>query len=127
MSTSVIGYPRIGSLRELKFALEAYFKGEKSENKLKILSKELRKEHLTTQKSAGIDFISSNDFSFYDKTLDQAVLLNIIPKRYRELDLSDLEKYFAIARGYHGNKGNVKALAMKKWFNTNYHYIVPEF
>lgn len=70
MSTSVIGYHRIGSLRELKFALEAYFKGEKSENKLKILSKELRKEHLTTQKSAGIDFISSNDFSFYDKTLD---------------------------------------------------------
>lgn len=127
MSTSVIGYPRIGSLRELKFALEAYFKGEKSEDEIQSLAKELRKEHLTTQKNAGIDFISSNDFSFYDNTLDQAVLLNIVPKRYRELDLSALEKYFAIARGYQGYKGNVKALAMKKWFNTNYHYIVPEF
>ena len=127
MSTSVIGYPRIGSLRELKFALEAYFKGEKSEEEIQSLAKELRKEHLTTQKNAGIDFISSNDFSFYDNTLDQAVLLNIVPKRYRELDLSALEKYFAIARGYQGDKGNVKALAMKKWFNTNYHYIVPEF
>lgn len=127
MSTSVIGYPRIGSLRELKFALEAYFKGEKSEEEIKALAKELRKEHLTTQKNAGIEFISSNDFSFYDNTLDQAVLLNIVPKRYRELDLSELEKYFAIARGYQGEKGNVKALAMKKWFNTNYHYIVPEF
>lgn len=127
MSTSVIGYPRIGSLRELKFALEAYFKGEKTEDEIKALAKELRKEHLTTQKNAGIEFISSNDFSFYDNTLDQAVLLNIVPKRYRELELSDLEKYFAIARGYQGKKGNVKALAMKKWFNTNYHFIVPEF
>lgn len=127
MSTSVIGYPRIGSLRELKFALEAYFKGEKTEDEIKALAKELRKEHLTTQKNAGIEFISSNDFSFYDNTLDQAVLLNIVPKRYRELKLSELEKYFAIARGYQGKKGNVKALAMKKWFNTNYHYIVPEF
>lgn len=127
MSTSVIGYPRIGYLRELKFELEAYFKGEKTEDEIKALAKELRKEHLTTQKNAGIEFISSNDFSFYDNTLDQAVLLNIVPKRYRELELSDLEKYFAIARGYQGEKGNVKALAMKKWFNTNYHYIVPEF
>ena len=127
MSTSVIGYPRIGYLRELKFALEAYFKGEKTEDEIKALAKELRKEHLTTQKNAGIEFISSNDFSFYDNTLDQAVLLNIVPKRYRELELSELEKYFAIARGYQGKKGNVKALAMKKWFNTNYHYIVPEF
>lgn len=127
MSTSVIGYPRIGYLRELKFALEAYFKGEKTEDEIKALAKELRKEHLTTQKNAGIEFISSNDFSFYDNTLDQAVLLNIVPKRYRELELSDLEKYFAIARGDQGEKGNVKALAMKKWFNTNYHYIVPEF
>lgn len=127
MSTSVIGYPRIGSLRELKFALEAYFKGEKTEDEIKALAKELRKEHLTTQKNAGIEFISSNDFSFYDNTLDQAVLLNIVPKRYRELELSELEKYFAIARGYQGKKGNVKALAMKKWFNTNYHLIVPEF
>ena len=78
------------------------------------------------QKEAGIDYISSNDFSFYDMTLDTAVLLNIIPKRYKELELSGLDTYFAMARGYQGASGDVKALAMKKWFNTNYHYIVPE-
>ena len=78
------------------------------------------------QKNAGIDFISSNDFSFYDTVLDTAVLLNIIPKRYKELDLSEIDTYFAMARGYQGEHGDVKALAMKKWFNTNYHYIVPE-
>ena len=78
------------------------------------------------QKNAGIDFISSNDFSFYDTVLDTTVLLNIIPKRYKELDLSEIDTYFAMARGYQGEHGDVKALAMKKWFNTNYHYIVPE-
>ena len=78
------------------------------------------------QKNARIDFISCNDFSFYDTVLDTAVLLNIIPKRYKELDLSEIDTYFAMARGYQGEHGDVKALAMKKWFNTNYHYIVPE-
>ena len=71
-------------------------------------------------------FIPSNDFSFYDTTLDTAVLLNIIPSRYRKLGLSPLDTYFAMARGYQGKHGDVKALAMKKWFHTNYHYIVPE-
>lgn len=126
MKTSVIGFPRIGTLRELKFASEKYFRKEISEEQLKETAKELRKTHWNMQKNAGIDFISSNDFSFYDIVLDTAVLLNIIPKRYKELDLSKIDTYFAMARGYQGEHGDVKALAMKKWFNTNYHYIVPE-
>ena len=126
MKTSVIGFPRIGTLRELKFASEKYFRKEISEDQLKETAKELRKTHWNMQKNAGIDFISSNDFSFYDTVLDTAVLLNIIPKRYKELDLSEIDTYFAMARGYQGEHGDVKALAMKKWFNTNYHYIVPE-
>lgn len=126
MKTSVIGFPRIGTLRELKFASEKYFRKEISEEQLKETAKELRKTHWNMQKNAGIDFISSNDFSFYDTVLDTAVLLNIMPKRYKELDLSEIDTYFAMARGYQGEHGDVKALAMKKWFNTNYHYIVPE-
>ena len=126
MKPSVIGFPRIGTLRELKFASEKYFRKEISEEQLKETAKELRKTHWNMQKNAGIDFISSNDFSFYDTVLDTAVLLNIIPKRYKELDLSEIDTYFAMARGYQGEHGDVKALAMKKWFNTNYHYIVPE-
>lgn len=78
-------------------------------------------------RNAGIDLIPSNDFSFYDTTLDTAVLLNIIPKRYADLKLSTLDTYFALARGYQGDAGDVTALPMKKWFNTNYHYLVPEF
>lgn len=126
MKTSVIGFPRIGTLRELKFASEKYFRNEIDEKKLKETAKELRKTHWNMQKDAGIDFISSNDFSFYDIVLDTAVLLNIVPKRYRELELTELDTYFSMARGYQGEHGDVKALAMKKWFNTNYHYIVPE-
>ena len=126
MKTSAIGSPRIGTLRELKFASEKYFRKEISEEQLKETAKELRKTHWNMQKNAGIDFISSNDFSFYDTVLDTTVLLNIIPKRYKELDLSEIDTYFAMARGYQGEHGDVKALAMKKWFNTNYHYIVPE-
>ena len=85
MKTSVIGFPRIGTLRELKFASEKYFRNEIDEEQLKQTAAELRKTHWNLQKSAGIDFISSNDFSFYDIVLDTAVLLNIIPKRYKEL------------------------------------------
>ena len=126
MKTSVIGYPRIGTLRELKFASEKYFRKEITSVELLDTAKSLRKIHWNTQKNSGIDFISSNDFSFYDMTLDTAVLFNIIPNRYKELNLSNLDTYFAMARGFQGNSGDVKALAMKKWFNTNYHYIVPE-
>jgi len=126
MQTSVIGFPRIGTLRELKFASEKYFRKEIEAEELQQIAETLRKKHWSIQKEAGIDYISSNDFSFYDMTLDTAVLLNIIPKRYKELELSGLDTYFAMARGYQGASGDVKALAMKKWFNTNYHYIVPE-
>lgn len=126
MQTSVIGFPRIGTLRELKFASEKYFRKEIEAEELQQIAETLRKTHWSIQKEAGIDYISSNDFSFYDMTLDTAVLLNIIPKCYKELELSGLDTYFAMARGYQGASGDVKALAMKKWFNTNYHYIVPE-
>ncbi|MDE6638949.1 MAG: 5-methyltetrahydropteroyltriglutamate--homocysteine S-methyltransferase [Acetatifactor sp.] len=126
MQTSVIGYPRIGTLRELKFASEKYFKKEITAEELLRTGKALRKIHWNTQKNAGTDYISCNDFSYYDMMLDTAVLFGIIPKRYKELNLSELDTYFAMARGYQGNSGDVRALAMKKWFNTNYHYIVPE-
>ena len=126
MKTSVIGYPRIGKDRELKFASEKFFAGEIDEAALQAVAKQIRKEDLLKQKEAGITYISSNDFSFYDNVLDTAFLFNVIPQRYKDLGLSELETYFALARGYQGEKGNVKALAMKKWFNTNYHYLVPE-
>lgn len=126
MKTSIIGYPRVGSLRELKFTTEKYFRGEISVEELQNTAKEIRKTQWTLQKNTGLDFIPSNDFSFYDMTLDTAVLFNIIPERYTKLGLSALDTYFAMARGYQGAAGDVKALAMKKWFNTNYHYMVPE-
>ena len=126
MKTSVIGYPRIGKDRELKFASEKFFSGELDEAGLLAVAKKIREEDLLAQKNAGITYISSNDFSFYDNVLDTAFLFNVIPQRYKDLGLSELETYFAAARGYQGEKGNVKALAMKKWFNTNYHYLVPE-
>lgn len=126
MQTSVIGFPRIGALRELKFASEKYFKKEITAVELLQTGETLRKIHWNTQKNAGIDYISCNDFSYYDMMLDTAMLFGIIPKRYKELKLSELDTYFAMARGYQSDSGDVKALAMKKWFNTNYHYIVPE-
>lgn len=126
MKTSVIGFPRVGTLRELKFASEKYFKHEITAQELTGIAADLRHRHWMTQVAAGIGFIPCNDFSFYDIVLDTAVLLGIVPKRYRELNVSKLDTYFAMARGYQGKSGDVKALAMKKWFNTNYHYIVPE-
>ena len=127
MKTSVVGYPRIGRNRELKFASEKFFRGEIPEGELLEIAREIRKSNIVTQKNAGVGLISSNDFSFYDGVLDTAFLFNVVPQRYQDLDLPLLETYFAAARGYQGEKGNVKALPMKKWFNTNYHYIVPEF
>ena len=126
MKTSIIGYPRIGGLRELKFASEKYFRGEISAAELESTAKDIRLHDLDVQKGSGLDFIPSNDFSYYDGALDTAFLLNAVPERYTSLGLSALDTYFAAARGYQGEKGDVRALAMKKWFNTNYHYIVPE-
>lgn len=127
MTTSIIGYPRIGAQRELKFATEKFFKKELSEADLQTVAATQRQANWQKQAAAGIDFIASNDFSFYDTTLDTAFALNIVPKRYQELAVSPLERYFAAARGHQSEAGDVKALAMKKWFNTNYHYMVPEF
>jgi 5-methyltetrahydropteroyltriglutamate--homocysteine methyltransferase len=123
MQTSIIGYPRIGRNRELKFAVEDYFK---SGGDLLTAAKKLRLEHWQKQKDSGLNFIPSGDFSFYDGVLDTAVLLDVVPKRYRDLNLGELDTYFAMAKGYQGAAGDVKALSMRKWFNTNYHYIVPE-
>ncbi len=126
MKTSVIGFPRVGKLRELKFATEKYFRNEITAQQLEETAEDIRKYQWNLQKESNIDYIPSNDFSFYDLVLDTAVLFNIVPKEYKELNLSDIDTYFAMARGYQGENGDVKALAMKKWFNTNYHYIVPE-
>ena len=126
METTVIGYPRIGNLRELKFASEKYFRNEISAAELEKTAREIRAYNLELQKKSGLDIIPSNDFSYYDGVLDTAFMLNAVPARYTELGLSELDTYFAAARGYQGTKGDVKALAMKKWFNTNYHYMVPE-
>lgn len=126
MQSAVIGFPRVGKLRELKFASEKYFRGETGSKELLETAEALRKEHWEWQKKSGIQYISSNDFSFYDGMLDTAVLLNVVPECYRNLQLSEIDTYFAMARGYQGEAGDVPALAMKKWFNTNYHYLVPE-
>ncbi|SET17521.1 methionine synthase (B12-independent) [Enterococcus malodoratus] len=126
MKTTIIGFPRIGENRELKFATEKYFRNELTISELTDFARELRQKHWELIKQSGIDGIPSNDFSFYDTTLDTACLLNIIPQEVTTLNLAESEKYFALARGYQGEKGDVKARPMKKWFNTNYHYIVPK-
>ena len=127
MTTSIIGFPRIGEHRELKFATEKYFRKEISAEELQATAKELRAKHWRLAQEGGVDQIPSNDFSLYDTFLDTAVLFNIVPEQVQAIDLSELDKYFALARGYQGDKGDVRALPMKKWFNTNYHYIVPKF
>lgn len=126
MKTSVIGFPRIGAHRELKFASEKYFANTISQEELEQAAKQIRLDGWKKQAEAGIGFISSNDFSFYDGMLDTAFMLGAIPARYKALCLSKLDTFFAMARGFQSEKGDVTALPMKKWFNTNYHYIVPE-
>lgn len=126
MKSAVIGFPRVGKLRELKFASEQYFRGEITKENLDEAAKKLRTEHWQLQKNTGINYISSNDFSFYDGILDTSVLLGAIPGEYKKLGLDEHGTYFAMARGYQGKEGDVKAFPMKKWFNTNYHYLVPE-
>ena len=122
---AVSGYPRVGRLRELKFWTEDYFKGALTEEQLLQNASRLQKEQWLLQEQSGIDFIPSNDFSLYDGMLDTAVMLGAVPAQYSALGLSPLGTYFAMARGYQGKLGDVRALSMRKWFNTNYHYIVP--
>ena len=127
MSTTIIGFPRLREFRELKFTAEKYFRNEISAQELLTAAKDLRAKHWNIVKEHGITEVPSNDFSHYDNVLDVAFLFNVVPSSVQGLDLSDLERYFALARGYQGEKGDVRALPMKKWFNTNYHYIVPKF
>lgn len=116
----VIGFPRIGEKRELKKVLEDFWAKKVDFGEVKYVAMNLRKRHWTYQKEAKIDFIASNDFSLYDNMLDSSILLGAIPQRFQHL--KDEELYFAMARG---NETCV-AMEMTKWFNTNYHYIVPE-
>ncbi len=116
----VIGFPRIGEKRELKKVLEKYWAKQSDFSEVEYLASQLKKRHWNYQKDAKIEFISSNDFSYYDNMLDTSILLGAIPKRFGNLKNEEL--YFAMARG---NETCV-AMEMTKWFNTNYHYIVPE-
>ncbi len=120
--TSLLGYPRIGAHRQLKTSLESYWTGKGSSEELLAVSAQLRSEHWKAQRRAGIDISPCNDFSLYDTVLDTAVTVGAVPQRYRHLPA--LDAYFAMARG--ATEHELSALPMKKWFDTNYHYIVPE-
>ncbi len=121
------GFPRVGVKRELKKACESYWKGEISADALQKVGKELRARHWKLQKDAGIDFVPVNDFSFYDQVLDMSCLLGAVPERYGWTEKNvDLDTYFAMARGSQKDGRDVIAMEMTKWFDTNYHYIVPE-
>ncbi len=129
MKTNNLGYPRIGSNRELKKASELYWAGKISADELLEVGKNIRQENWQLQANAGIDLIPSNDFSFYDQVLDLTLTLGAIPKRYSEVAKTNsaLDLYFAMARGSQKEGQDVVAMEMTKWFDTNYHYIVPEF
>ncbi|MDI5896669.1 5-methyltetrahydropteroyltriglutamate--homocysteine S-methyltransferase [Flavobacterium yafengii] len=129
MLTNNLGYPRIGSNRELKKACESYWAGKISANELLATGATIRKQNWQLQAKAGINLIPSNDFSFYDQVLDLSLTLGVIPKRYQELAKtnSSIDLYFAMARGSQKEGQDVVAMEMTKWFDTNYHYIVPEF
>ncbi len=129
MSTTVtnLGFPRIGGRRELKRALEAHWRGELDADQLQATARDLRQRHWQLQAEAGADLLPSNDFSLYDQVLDTAWLLDAIPQRYRALaDAEPLAGYFALARGVQREGIDLRALEMTKWFDTNYHYLVPE-
>ncbi|WP_448634737.1 hypothetical protein [Pedobacter panaciterrae] len=131
MLTNNLGYPRIGSNRELKKACEQYWSGKTTIQNLVQVGRNIRQQNWELQKQAGIDLVPSNDFSFYDQVLDLSLTVGAIPKRYHEVILnkgnSELDLYFAMARGYQKDNLDITAMEMTKWFDTNYHYIVPEF
>ncbi|MDB5141920.1 MAG: 5-methyltetrahydropteroyltriglutamate--homocysteine methyltransferase, partial [Mucilaginibacter sp.] len=127
-----LGYPRMGAHRELKKACEQYWAGKIGREELFSVARKLRKEHWKLQQYAGIDLIPCNDFSFYDQVLDTSLMLGVIPKRYTGVltqndKNSEIDLYFAMARGYQKDGLDITAMEMTKWFDTNYHYIVPEF
>ena len=132
MLTHNLGFPRIGAQRQLKKACEQYWAGNSSRNELFFAAKKIREENWLLQKQAGIDMIPCNDFSFYDQVLDMSLLLGVIPHRYTPVatDIpanAEIDLYFAMARGYQQHGLDITAMEMTKWFDTNYHYIVPEF
>lgn len=131
MQTHILGYPRIGSNRELKKACEQYWSGKTSLQELLETGRNICQQNWKTQQEAGIDLIPCNDFSYYDQVLDMTLTVGAIPKRYNEVALkisnSELDLYFAMARGYQKDELDITAMEMTKWFDTNYHYIVPEF
>ena len=118
------GYPRIGAKRELKFAVEAFWKGAKTEAELQSVAAEIRRLNWAAQKAAGADLLPVGDFSFYDHVLDLLCALGGIPKRFG-FDAANLSlpEYFQLARG----NATQFAMEMTKWFDTNYHFIVPEW
>jgi 5-methyltetrahydropteroyltriglutamate--homocysteine methyltransferase len=122
LTTAVLGLPRIGQRRELKAALESYWDRQTPASELQRVASDLRHQHLRRAAATGIDILPCNDFSLYDHVLDTCVLVGAIPQRFAGLDLSCLDRYFAMARG----SGDVRPLAMTKWFDTNYHFLVPE-
>ncbi|MFB4161565.1 5-methyltetrahydropteroyltriglutamate--homocysteine S-methyltransferase [Geomicrobium sp. JSM 1781026] len=123
MTTSTLGYPRIGEQREWKKALEAYWAKQTTEDELHKEMKDIRLNHLKKQQASGIDVIPVGDFTYYDHMLDMAVMFGLIPERYGKISGQvPLDTYFSMARG----SQDVPACEMTKWYNTNYHYIVPE-
>lgn len=118
----VLGYPRVGAKRELKFALESFWRGESTAASLQQTASALRASHWQKQQAAGLAFITSNDFSLYDHVLDHSVLFGAAPKRFGEKVVTNEQEYFALARGNQAQP----AMEMTKWLDTNYHYIVPE-
>jgi len=125
--SNIAGFPRIGPNRELKFATEGYWRGDVSLHDLQATAKKIRTENWKFMQEAGVDLIPSNDFSLYDQVLDTIALVGAVPERYEHsADLVDIETYFAMARGRQEEGIDVTAMEMTKWFDTNYHYIVPE-
>jgi 5-methyltetrahydropteroyltriglutamate--homocysteine methyltransferase len=128
MQTHNLGFPRIGRKRELKHALEAYWQGTIDQSQLLQSGASLRQQNWQLQQTAGIDLVPVGDFAWYDHVLATSLLLGVVPERHRNHDNSiDLDTLFRIARGRAPNGKPAAASDMTKWFNTNYHYIVPEF
>ena len=131
MLSQNLGYPRVGSQRELKKASEQFWAGKISKEALYETARSIRHRNWDLQQQEGIDLIPSNDFSLYDQVLDMSLTVGAIPERYHQLidgkSNRELDLYFAMARGVQREGLDVKAMEMTKWFDTNYHYIVPEF
>ena len=127
--SSSLGYPRIGPNRELKWLLESFWNKKINENDFLQKISNIKKNNWLTQRKAGVHFIPSNDFSLYDHVLDMCLTVDAIPERFKKLKnkKNKFDLYFAMARGYQNGKIDIKAMEMTKWFDTNYHYIVPEF